>query len=78
MVGQGVDQVVGSALGVIGGGCLGHGAIVGKFNFLGDAFGDRGRYVDAVAAIVLGGCSNVPAVDSVTGPGAADGRGLID
>ena len=70
---------MGCALGVVGGGCLGHGAIVwGKFNGLGNAFGGRGRYVDAVAAIVLGGCADVPAVDAVTGPGAADGQGFMD
>ena len=58
---------------------MGHGAIVGKeFNGLGNEFGGRRRYVDAVAAIVLGGCANVPAVDTVNGPGAADGRGFMD
>ena len=50
----------------------------GKFNGLGDAFGGRGRYVDAVAAIVLGGCANVPAINTVTGAGAADVRGFMD
>ena len=45
---------------------------------LGDAFGGRGRYVDAVAAILLGVCANVPAVDDVTGPGVADSRGFMD
>ena len=43
----------------------------GKFEGIGDAFGGRGRYVDAVAEIVLGGCADVTAVDAVTGPGAA-------
>ena len=58
---------------------MGHGAIMGKKNDgLGDAFRGRGRYVDAVAAIVLGGCADVPVVDAVTGPGAADGRGFMD
>ena len=49
-----------------------------KFNSLGDALGGRGWYVDAVAAVALGGCVNVPAVDAVTGPGATDGRGFMD
>ena len=49
-----------------------------KIDGLGDAFGGRGRYVDAVAAIVLRGCANVPAVDAVTDPGAADRRVLME
>ena len=49
-----------------------------KKNGLGDAFGGRGCYVDAVADIVLGGCADVSAVEAVTGLGAADGRGFID
>ena len=58
---------------------MGHGAIVGGiFDGLGNTFGSHGRYVDAVAAIVLGGCANVPAADVVTGPGAADGRSFMD
>ena len=78
-VGQGVDQVAGSALIVLGGGCFGHGEIVGKrFNGLGNAFGGRGRYVYAVAAIVLGGCDDVPAIDATTDPGVADGRDFVD
>ena len=77
-VGQSVDQVAGSALGVVGGGCLGHGAIVGKITGFGDSFGDRGRYVDSVAAIVLRGCADEPSVDTMPGPGAADGRGFMD
>ena len=31
-----------------------------------------------VAAIMLGDCANVPAVNAVTGSGALDGRGFID
>ena len=49
-----------------------------KTDGLGDAFGSRGRYVDAVAAIVPGGCADIPAVDTVTGLGTADGRGFMD
>ena len=57
---------------------MGHGEIVvGEMDVLGDAFGSRERYVDAVAAIVLRGCANVPAVKAVTGPGAADGRDFM-
>ena len=56
-----------------------HGAIVGgEIEGLGDAFSGHGRYIDAVAAIVLWECADVPAIDSVTGPGAADGRCFID
>ena len=78
-VGKGVNQVAGSALGVVNGGRFGHGAIVEKkTDGLGDAFGSRGRYVDTVAAIVPGGCADIPAVDTVTGLGAADGRGFMD
>ena len=52
---------------------MGHSEIVGKkIDGLGDAFGSRGRYVDALAAILIGGCTDVPAVNAVTGPGAAD------
>ena len=50
----------------------------GKFDGLGDAFVGRGKYVDVLAAIFLGRCANVPTVDAVTGPGAADGRGFMD
>ena len=77
---QGVDQVAGSALSVVGEICLGHGAIVGGggFNGLGDAFGGRGQYVDAVAVIVLGVCANLSAVDSVTGPSTSDSRGFME
>ena len=50
----------------------------GRFDGLGDAFGGRGRYVDKVAAILLGGCANVPAVAAMTGLRAADGRGFMD
>ena len=58
---------------------MGHGKIVGKkIDDLGDGFGGRGWYIDAVAAIVLGGCADVPAVNAVTGPGAIDGRGFMD
>ena len=58
---------------------MGHGAIVGgEINAIGDAFGGRVRYADTVAAIVLGRCTNVPAVNTVTVPGAADGRGFMD
>ena len=58
---------------------MGHGAIVGeKIDGLGYAFDGRGRYVDKVAAIVIGGCAAIPAVDAVTGTGAADGRGFMD
>ena len=58
---------------------MGHGTIVGeKIDGLGNAFGGRGRYVYAVAAIVLRGCANVPDVDAVTFPGAADSRGFMD
>ena len=49
-----------------------------KCNGLGNEFGGRGRYVDTVAAIVLRGYANVPAVEAVTGPGAADGWGFMD
>ena len=49
-----------------------------KNNGLGDAFGGRRRYADAVAAIVLGGCANIPAVNTMTGLGASDGRGFTD
>ena len=78
-VGQVFNQVAGSALGVVGGGCLGHGSNVGeKINGLGDMFGRRGRYVNVVALVVLGVCTDVPAVDAVTGSGAADGRGFMD
>ena len=58
---------------------MGHGTIVGeKIDGLGNAFGGRGQYVDAVAAIVLWGCLDVPAVDAVAGPGAADGQGFMN
>ena len=50
----------------------------GGVDGLGDAFDGRGRYVDTVAAIVLEGCANVPAINAVTGPGAADSRGFVD
>ena len=49
----------------------------GEMDVLGNAFGGRERYVDAVSAIVLRGCANVPAVNAVTGPGAADGRSRL-
>ena len=50
----------------------------GKLNGIGNAFGGRGRYVDAVAAIVIGVCANIPAVDAVTGPGASDRQVFMD
>ena len=50
----------------------------GEIDGLGDAFSSRERYVDAVVVIVIGGCADVPAVDAMTGPGAADGRGFMD
>ena len=50
----------------------------GEFGDLGDVFGGRGRYIDAVASLVLSSCANVPAVDAVNGPGVADGRGFMD
>ena len=49
-----------------------------KIDGLGNAFGGCGRYVDAVAAIVLGGCDDVPAIDATTDPGVADGRDFVD
>ena len=49
-----------------------------KKNGLGDAFGGRGCYVDAVADIVLGGCADVPDADAVTGQGTTDDRGFMD
>ena len=52
---------------------MGHGTIVeNKFDGLGNAFGGRGRYVDAVAAIVFESGANVPVVDARTGPGATN------
>ena len=45
---------------------------------IGNAFGGRGRYVDVVSAIFLRCCADVPAVDAVTGPGAADDQGFMD
>ena len=50
----------------------------GGIGGLGDAFGGCGLYVDAIAVIVLRGCTNVPAVDAFTGPGAADSLDFID
>ena len=49
-----------------------------KIGGIGGAFDGRGRYVDAVAAIVLGGCADISAADAVTGPDAGDGRGFMD
>ena len=58
---------------------MGHGANMGGgYDGLGNAFGGCGRYVDAVAAIVLGVCDDVPTVDTVTGTGAADSRGFMN
>ena len=50
----------------------------GKLNGIGNAFGGRGRYVDAVAVKVIVECANVPAINAVTGPGVADGQGIVD
>ena len=50
----------------------------GEFGDLGDVFGGRGRYIDAVASLVLSSCANVPAVNAVNGPGVADGRGFMN
>ena len=50
----------------------------GGIDGLGNVLGGRGRYVDTVAAIVLGGCANVPSVNAVTGPGLADVRGFME
>ena len=78
-VGQGVDQVAGSTLGVVGGGRLGYGAIAGKkIGGLDDAFGSCGRYVDAIAEIVLRGCANVLAVNAMNVPGAADVQDFME
>ena len=50
----------------------------GKINGLDGAFSGCGRYVNAVAAMVLRGCADVPAVDAVTVPGVVNGRGFMD
>ena len=50
----------------------------GKFNGLGNVFSGRGKYVDVLAVIVLRFCTNVPAVNTVTGPGAADSQSFME
>ena len=50
----------------------------GGFDSLGDAFGGLLWYVDAVSAIVIKVCANVPAVNAMTGTGAADGQDFIE
>ena len=74
-----VDQIQCSLGGGIGGRSVGHGTVVGeKFDSFGNAFGGGSTDVHTVTAIVLGSCSDVPAIHTMQGPGVAVGWCFVD
>ena len=76
---EGCDEVVGSGTRSIDGGSLGHGSMYGEpFECISNAFSASFDCVDAVAAVVVGSCTNVPARDAMLGPRFTDFGFLMD
>ena len=83
-VGRGwIFQCVGEVLDGKGGyvhrGGYGHDALVREeLHGFGDAIGTSLQDIHLITAVVFGGSANIPALNSIRGPGETYGRGLKD